>query len=430
LVWAVATSGSAAFTTPTPAAAASPTFVRSTFLDPRTALNWNSERWGAEFDAFHAAGIDTVVLGATIDLTGGTVKAYYPCNVAGAVQAKNDSGQPLDIPGRVLALAKDHGMQVWLGLYRDSGRVRFTPDSSIKKVLLADAAITRQLAADLWRVYHSDAGTIAGWYLPTEVNTNYTRGPARSAIQSYYATLSRWFSSRFDRKPVMISPYFNARAGVSAKTWTKFWTQTLKKARIGVLALQDGAGDIPGEPRSRKELDKTLRTWFSATKKAVKDARTKTKLWSNLDLYDFTGASATVGDVAANAKAVRSYVRGYTSFSFSSQYSPRCLGTDRYAKVFGAWNRSGKLPAGRPSTPEITNPGSVGRARSATRTVEWAASTPTSGAEIAFYRLFDAKGTYVATAWSTSATIAATGGCLSVIAYDVAGHTSRAANAC
>ncbi|MFE6233599.1 DUF4434 domain-containing protein [Cellulosimicrobium sp. NPDC057862] len=407
-------------------APASP-MVASTFLDPRTAMSWDAVRWDRELTSMRSAGLTTVVLQASVELRDGKTMAYYPSDLPGVRRATPESGAPSDVVGTLLASAKTHGMTVWLGLYRDARPERFAPTSTIATTLAQDASITRAVAAELRHAYSTYRSTIMGWYLPAEINTNYTDEPARSAIRGYYRDVVAHLRAPSHRYPVMVSPYFNAGAGVTPGVWRAFWAQTLTAAPLDVLALQDGAGDIPGVPRGRAELDATLTTWFAATRAAITDARARTALWSNLNLYEFTGAAATVGDVASNARAVRPHVTGYTSFSFTSNYSPWTLGTDRYATVFGTWNTTGTLPTGTPTAPV---PGSVTRARGVL-TLTWAASTSTSGTQIAYYRLFDTDtGRYLTTVWGVSTTLATTARCASVAAFDVAGNVSTRAPLC
>ncbi len=413
----------------TAAPAAAPR-IASTVLDPRAVLEWGTARWDQELDDLTEAGITSVVLQASADRVGTTARTYFPSTVPGTVQATRADGTPVDVVGTLLARAAAHGVQVWLGLYRDERAERFAPTATIATTLAQDQALTEALAGDLWGRYWNHHATITGWYLPAEVNTNYTAEPARSAITAYFAALTSHLHATGNQYPVLTSPYFNPGAGVTPATWQAFWQQVLVAAPLDVVAQQDGSGDIPGAPRARSELDATLAAWFGAVRAAITASGRPTALWVNLDLYEFTGGSAVVRDIAANHQAVAALVDGATSFSFTSQVAPWTLGTDAYFAPFTLWNTTGAFLPGTPSAPtglSLTRSGGSLHA-------SWTASTPAAGKYLAFYRVFRVEGaasSYATTVWSPGATITGDGDdCVRVVAYDTTGDASAPVTAC
>lgn len=409
------------------AVSVSPGRISSTVINPAAVVSWSSTRWDQEFTLLKGAHITNLVLQQSVGQSTPTATAYYPSAIPQTHGAVTASGGSPDVLTQVLSRARTAGMKVWIGLYSDTRSVRFSPNSTLGQILLDDAALSKKIAAEISAKYGQYGSTIAGWYLPAEINTNYFFQPALGQISAYFKDVVTYLHSGSVNRPVMISPFFHDNAGVSASQFTQQWTKILSAAPIDIVALQDGVGDVPGSPPVRSVVDTRLKTWFGAMRSAITASHQRTKLWDNVDLYSFTGGPALIGDIANNAAATSSIVDGYTSFSFTNQISSWTLGTDSYYVPFVTWNVGGVLSRIAPSTPgnlKIT-------ATTSGASLSWTASKPAPGQSIAFYRIYAGSPmAYVSTVWGTTASISRSLICPRVIAYDTIGNASPAASTC
>lgn len=316
------------------AASASTAEIDESILDPARAVEWSSTLWDHMMRDAADAGIDTVTLQSAVtqDPRSGSLIAYYPSTLSGTLQVKNAAGEEVDVVAAALGAAERHGLRVRLGLYRDENNWigKESPEST-------DADFTVRLADELWGRYWPKHATLAGWYLPGEVNVNYISNGKAQFLASYYEGVADYLHANNNNMSVMISPDFNADAGQTASAWRSLWATVLERADVDIVALQDGTGDT-GRMEEAQVVGARLDTWFGATRSAISDAGSKAQLWTNVNLYQYDGTTAPIDAISANVDAVKPHVSGATSFSYFNQIAPWAVGSDVFAVPFALWN--------------------------------------------------------------------------------------------
>lgn len=310
--------------------------------------DWDATRWSHEFRDLRAAGIRSVILNGAADRTpSGTTRAYYASSLAGVERATTKSGAPVDVVTPLLSGARSTGMTVWLGTYLPDASWFSPEDATVGSMTTTNADITSAVLSELDATFAEYADVVEGWYLGSEVNSNYAWSwTAGEALEAYYSRLASTASAASTAQQTMASPYYNVAALPNASLWTSMWTRILSAAPLSVLALQDGTGDcadnVCGPWRAPDVQAEQLTTKFAASAAAVKAAGDRTALWSNANLYDGFGRYKPIADLARDVETVAPHVTNYTSWSYTNHYSPWTLGTDALHLSFAAWNTSAR----------------------------------------------------------------------------------------
>jgi hypothetical protein len=311
--------------------------IREAIIDP----SLNTQRTAADWDAIIAeakeSGFTSITFAYTVKRnSNGTMNSYFSSTVPGTA-----SGGSNDILGTLLPILKKYDMHIRLGLFSDAQwSDRLAPAKD-------DADLTKKIVVDLWNRYWNYYPIIDGWYLPGEVNTNFAYGDKRVALAEYYRDISEYVHTRANNMSVMISPRFDANAGLSPANWTAFWTDVLNTAPIDIIALQDSISDSTWSqnPQAQAQMDADLITWFAATKTAImQSSRPGTQLWDDINLYKATGSGtyANLNTLMRNVGATRNSVSRYTSFGWFSAFSPWTTGTSTLNRQFAQWNLAGQ----------------------------------------------------------------------------------------
>jgi hypothetical protein len=409
---------------PSPASASTPSVVGRSLVSVEQVTGWDDARWTQEFTDLKAAGISELILNGAVVAGAGSATAYYPATINGVRQATDPGGHGIDVVHTVLDHARTAGMTVWLGTYIPDSNWFSPSDATVAAMASANASLTADVLRDLDRRYAEYAGTIAGWYLGSEVGAGYAWSwTAGTALSAYFGQLVAAGHAAGTAQKVMTSPYYNVEALPDGGLWTSMWTRILAAAPIDVIALQDGTGD-GGAWRSPGAETSQIVQKFAATRAAIASTSPATQLWDNADLYDVAGNAKPIADVARAIQAARPYIDGTASWSFTSNYSPWTLGTDAYATPFGAWN------AGRPLNAQTpTDPAALSRVPDgASFRITWNPSAASTGNVLAYYRVATPDGTPLAEGFSPSWTGADS--CVTVQAVDTAGNVSHAVPTC
>ncbi len=203
-----------------PASARSQPKLTGTFLqlwaDHR---DWPPERWEAMFQNF-----------AELELR----EIYVQWSVYNDI----DYSAVVDV---ILTLAERHRMKVHLGLAFDSA-FWATPENP--QALDASLAARRDRSlrvAQLLSARHRRQSSLAGWYLPEEINeTVWRESRSRQILFQHLKESCRALRGMKPRKPVSISGYADIRTDPA--TLAAFWSALLTAAPIDRVLLQDGIG--------------------------------------------------------------------------------------------------------------------------------------------------------------------------------------------
>lgn len=322
--------------------------LTSTLLQPgnKGNLSWTQTRMNSEFygsgTGMYQAGITTAILQWSADPYQNT--AYYP-----SPTIPNNAGQLA--PQMLTAAAQSSpAMNVWMGLGQYDGTngndyYNFyynCVNPGTGWVMGTLLPFQKKVAAELYTLYGS---SIAGWYIPQEIDGNYPAGSTQAATAaSYYQALTSWLHTNYPGVPVMVSPFYadlNLTASQFASTLTQLFVSGGGNTCPDVIALQSGAGDASIGDSNMTPAQIT--SYFSATSTAL--SGTGIALWENCDMYDGSGGPMPTANLAASMTAAAPYVTSYTGFSFTSQMSPLGLGTASvYNAYLAALNQVTRIP--------------------------------------------------------------------------------------
>src|SRR5699024_9017057 len=157
--------------------------------------NWGPAEWVTEFDTFVDAGIDTVIIIRTgylerLACPSSTISAHRPTLPVYT-----------DLVRLFLDLAAERGIGVYVGLY-DSGYHWQRNDWR------TEVGVNREYVHELFETYGSSPA-FRGWYLPHETSDS---GLHIIDINTALAQEIRAVSDR----PILVSPFFQARADLSS----------------------------------------------------------------------------------------------------------------------------------------------------------------------------------------------------------------------
>lgn len=180
---------------------------------------------------------------------------------------------PADVPERepirhLLAAAEALDMQVFLGLGLDPSYWQGTFDP------VQGAADNIAIMERLEELYGASPA-LAGWYLPEEIDDrNFIRPEIHEAAIQYLAAMVEAAAERGGR-PVMVAPYFGiAPNGPAYAAW---WDATLARARVDIIALQDGVGT------RRTTAEEGVPVFEALAEVARKHG---VALWSDLEVFE------------------------------------------------------------------------------------------------------------------------------------------------
>jgi hypothetical protein len=381
--------------------------LRGSFVQPALGDRWTLKQWQNEFEYMRRGGLDEMLIQWTADSKENTT--IFPSTLAGYKQNTQH-----DVVERALNTADASGARVYLGLQiNDDWWTNYIGDGPWLK---NEAKIATALADDLWKRYRRHP-SLAGWYLPFEVDNVETSSPQWDNLVAFYRTVGHHLHTLTPGKPVAISPFYNTQEGPTSSQWQTMWEYVLKRSPIDVLALQDGVG-------AGHATKAALPEWFSAVRNAIHNARPSMQLWADTETFHHDDATMPIHSMVNDMCAVQSYVSNYLSFSFNHYLSPQ-QANPLYYQTYMDYLATGKVEAAPPTTPANVRGVAVD---SASISLSWAASTDNMG--VVGYKV-RRDGAHVAARYSTdtayvdSGLNAGTTYSYQVKAFDAAGNGSE-----
>lgn len=284
--------------------------ITGTFLDEIThdipSQNWGPVEWAAEFDTFVAAGIDTVIIIRT------GYRERLACPSAAIAARRPVLPVQVDLVRLFLDLAAERDLAVYVGLY-DSGYHWQRNDWH------AEVDLNRAYLHELAEAYGSSPA-FQGWYLPHETSDS------GKHIIDINTALAREIRT-LDRKPILVSPFFQARADQGhsvasaprtpeehARVWDDVFAHYA--GLVDYCAFQDGTADL----LALEEM--TIATAELATRYGI-------TLWSNTETFDrdlpIKFPPIDWRKLAHKLDVVQPYVDKIITFEFSHFLSPNSM---------------------------------------------------------------------------------------------------------
>ena len=332
--------------------------LRGSFLQPQLGDAWTLKQWTNEFQYMQDAGLDQMLIQWTADSKEKTT--IFPSTLAGYTQNTQH-----DVVERGLQAADASGAQVYLGLQvNDDWWTNYINDAAW---LRNEAKTANALADDLWKRYRRHP-SLAGWYLPFEVDNVETSAPQWDNLVAFYRAVGHHLHELTPGKPVVISPFYDTREGLSSSEWQTMWEYVLKRSPIDVLALQDGVGAAHATAAKLPE-------WFSAVQNAIQHARPSMQFWVDTETFHHQYATMPIHSIVRDMCAVQPYVSNYVSFSFNHYLSPQQV-NPLYYQTYVDYLATGKVDTVPPTIPANLAAAAVD---SATIRLTWTASTDNVG---------------------------------------------------
>lgn len=189
--------------------------------------NWTDSQWSELFEYFRLLQLSEVIVQWTV---------YDDIVFYGSPVEKSDS--PLT---KILAAASGSGLNVWVGLYLDSGywsRVANGQATSayLSGLRLRSLAIARDLTP-----FMKQQAAFAGWYLPEEIDDlNWQTTESRKELLRHLGLLSGSLHELTPGAGIAISTFSNAQ--VSPAQFRNFWADAFHDTVLSTVLLQDGIG--------------------------------------------------------------------------------------------------------------------------------------------------------------------------------------------
>jgi len=289
--------------------------MSSTFLQPSfPVFDWTPTRYGQELSDMKAVGIRTVIDQWTVDMDAN--QAYYPT-------PSNWYPSGANMVGNLLNAAGPRQMSVWLGLGNVySWQAHATDWAFLQNQLYVDI----QTANQLYALY---PGRFKGWYISNEVDDTLLANPAAVAPMRWFFTqLADYLHTHLGNLPVMASPTYSSLQRSPAQ-----FAQGIKDVHgaLDVVNVQDSGGSGYIGPTD-------ITNWFSALAAGFRG--TRTAVWSNADMFAAPSGPMAPTRLQADLNATCGLVAANSGFSFTTQMSPRSLGTASFYNAYRSYTTS------------------------------------------------------------------------------------------
>ena len=219
----------------------------------------------------------------------------------------------------ILQVADELGMQVYLGL-------GLNPEYwSGKFDAQGETAMNQKIMTELEDLYGS-YGSLAGWYLPEELDDrNFNTPQAKEAVATYLKSMVM-YARFYTHRPVMVSPYFGINPDGTA--YAQWWDSVLSEAKVDIVAMQDGVG-------TRRTTIEESASVFAALQPIME--KHDVQFWANIEVFDqihgwpvdagtWQAIPATSDRVSTQLALESPYVQKVIIFEFSHYMSPRLGG--------------------------------------------------------------------------------------------------------
>jgi hypothetical protein len=219
----------------------------------------------------------------------------------------------------ILQVADDLGVQVFLGL-------GLSPEYwSGEFDARNEAATNQKIMTELQDLYGS-YGSLAGWYLPEELDDrNFNTPQAKEAVVTYLKSMVM-YARFYTHRPVMVSPYFGINPDGTA--YAQWWDDVLSEAKVDIVAMQDGVG-------TRRTTIEESASVFAALQPIME--KHDVQFWANIEVFDqihgwpvdagtWQAIPATSDRVSTQLALESPYVQKVVIFEFSHYMSPRLGG--------------------------------------------------------------------------------------------------------
>ena len=334
--------------------------ISGTFADFNLLRGKSASFWQDAFAKMAAVGFDHILLYNTV------MKHKDKAKYSAYFQAQDPFFESLMSDAKiatVLDLAKQHQIKVWFGLGRNVNS-RYLWSSASE---LDESFQTADKVFDLlWSKFKAKyAAIIDGFYFQPEHDNGWS-----IAQSELYGTLAGRVSARIRNvsgKKTAIAPFFLTNRS-DPQAFAALLVRLLKKARVDVVALQDGVGADALWQLPKPTTPWVAKAYFLALKSKMLAEQIDAELWNDLEtfeknyFYEYCKPNckrllpATFARIKEQLQVLTPVVKKVTSFAFI-HYQLGQSDYDEYLAHYQSVNPTAPLspPTPPPSTPPPTS---------------------------------------------------------------------------
>lgn len=287
--------------------------------------SFTGAQWAAMIRDARVLGMDTLVLTCSSLVYREESESYAPVDIfpPAAMACEN----PMDV---LMDTAEKEGM----GVFLSAGFYGFWEDSegNMKSREVEQRAFR---ACEEMYARYAGRASFRGWYLPDETEA----GPYFSPVfLDYVARYAAFFRKLDAKKPILIAPY-----GTNKIVPDDTFVKQLASMDVDYIAYQDEVG-------VQKSKAEDTAAYYRGLRQAH-DRAGRSKLWADIEMFDFTGqvyrsalVPAPMERVAKQLASVSPYVDKVLCYAFpgllSRPGSPACYpggGQDKLYADYMAW---------------------------------------------------------------------------------------------
>lgn len=221
----------------------------------------------------------------------------------------------------LLKAADKRGVDVFVGLYRDPDVWNIIGKVDEKRLLdyIEKRAGNEKKILDKLVKSYSEHKSLAGWYLPLEIDDlNWNAPWQKDIILDYLKEVSTYAHEVSDKK-VAIAPFFGGH--ISTSGFEQFWDYLLSNSKVDIVMLQDGVGT--NRFKGNYEI---VENYFAAMKKSAD--KNDVELWSDIEIFNqtkgwpvnkeqmFQADSANIERILQQIQTEKEFVDKFIAFSY------------------------------------------------------------------------------------------------------------------
>lgn len=276
-------------------------------------LVWTEKQWRAELESMKQFGMDTLIVGTTVQDT------YAFCKIKSYPTWK-DCGVS-DPLGTILSIADSLKMKVYVGLYawdwKDQSPIGF--DEFTRRCNL--------IADEVWANY-GKRKSFAGWYL---LGWEIGNAPDVTNIGvKAHVDVANHLRKITPKMPIIVSPYFTLDA--KPEDIEEGWVKILAAMKPTVFSPQDGCGC------DRNLTPENVKPYLAACQRAAR--RAGVTFWINVEVFDIPAGwkPASTDRIIKQIEAASPYAEKIIMFEYNHYLSPQkgFTGAQELAKALKA----------------------------------------------------------------------------------------------
>ncbi|MBP1576346.1 MAG: DUF4434 domain-containing protein [Oscillospiraceae bacterium] len=304
--------------------------VTGDFIQYWYCRDWDREKWLLHLNQLKAAGITSLVIQTTFNVSGGWINqtAFRHDLPTSAVSAGSDENP--EFLGLLLSCLKETGMTLWIGLGMNDawwGEEIFQKDWCLKEAEFNNLVMDEihrnyfdeyreQIAGFYWpyEMYVQNAGLEENWAAMINKNLDHLTALDPSVPMMFCPYISEWYVKDHDIRP---------------EDDAKVWKELVKNTRF-----RDGDIFCPQDCMASVDIEiERVVAFLVGMKEAVESSSADVKFWLDMENY----ASGSLGVFLAQLDVGSRLAENMVCFSYSHYYAPTANKGVYYHNAYAAY---------------------------------------------------------------------------------------------